>query len=98
VLGHSKNSRITNKSKYHIIQSVITQFNDDKLDTKQKIRNKRDKNTLYDGDVIDINENNPKINGGSTNVGVRYVRLEILSPATQWGVSIWRWQLWGIEL
>lgn len=30
--------------------------------------------------------------------GVRYVRLNIHAPATEWGSSIWRLQLWGYEV
>lgn len=29
--------------------------------------------------------------------GVRYVRLTIHAPATEWGSSIWRLQIWGYE-
>lgn len=29
---------------------------------------------------------------------VRYVRLTIHSPATEWGSSIWRLQIWGYEV
>ena len=29
---------------------------------------------------------------------IRYVRLRIISPATKWGVSVWRFQVWGIPL
>ena len=29
--------------------------------------------------------------------GVRYVRLTIHAPATAWGSSIWRLQIWGYE-
>jgi hypothetical protein len=28
---------------------------------------------------------------------VRYIRLTIRKPATKWGVSIWRFQVWGFE-
>jgi ABC-type methionine transport system ATPase subunit len=99
VLGHSKESKIINKSKHHIVQSLLTQFNDDKIDNKTKrIRNKHEKTDLNEINVIDIKKYNPEINDVSTDVGVRYVRLTILSPATQWGVSIWRFQLWGTEL
>jgi tRNA U34 5-carboxymethylaminomethyl modifying enzyme MnmG/GidA len=98
VLGSSKDSKITNKSKHHIIQSLLTQLSDDKIDNKiKRIRNKREKVNLNGKNVIDIKEHNPEINEVSTDVGVRYVRLLILSPATQWGVSIWRFQLWGTE-
>jgi hypothetical protein len=28
---------------------------------------------------------------------VRFVRLQIFRPSTQWGSSIWRFQIWGYE-
>ena len=31
-------------------------------------------------------------------VQARFLRLTINAPATQWGASLWRWQVWGREV
>ena len=36
--------------------------------------------------------------GISQEGAVRFVRLLIHSPSTRWGTSIWRWQIYGVEV
>eukprot|EP01042_Synura_sphagnicola_P001615 gene1615-1877_t len=39
---------------------------------------------------------NPRDHNGIP--ALRYIKLVIRKPATQWGVSIWRFQVWGYEV
>ena len=52
--------------------------------------------TLNSQNIANRRDDKPKSVFIKSNV--RHVRLTIHSPATEWGSSIWRLQIWGYEV
>ena len=75
---------MTAKTKRHIIYEMHTVDSRDKKEV-EKILSESTKSKSILPENIKIQNS------------VRYVRLLIHSPATEWGSSIWRLQIWGIE-
>lgn len=106
ILGKSNDARTISKSRQHVIHEVHTQYSrnrhvlnkkQDKLKLKHK--RKRQKNALESPSSVQPTDLTGERGVGvqSDRITVRYVRLTIHRPATEWGSSIWRLQLWGVE-
>lgn len=96
MLGKSAYAVRTSKTHHHIIYELNIQY------WNRKEKNKSIKKPL--GNTSNTENLNLNLNFKSGDLGssvlesgVRYVRLIIHAPATEWGSSIWRLQIWGYE-
>ena len=87
------------RTKQHVIQSTHTKYS---REMNRKMKNDNDRIPMVSSESSRQKEvvKGEVRNGMDSDEigGVRYVRLNIHSPATEWGSSIWRLQLWGYEI
>jgi hypothetical protein len=96
VLGKSAYAERTSKTHHHIIYELNIPYWKDKeknKSLKEPLENTSNKKNLN----LNLNLKNGDLGSSVLESGVRYVRLIIHAPATEWGSSIWRLQIWGYE-
>jgi hypothetical protein len=92
VLGKSGYAVRTSKTHHHIIYESNIQY----WNRKEKIKSVK-KPLENISDTKNLNLKSGDLGSSVLESGVRYVRLIIHAPATEWGSSIWRLQIWGYE-
>ena len=101
-LGVGRSAYQVGRSQKHFVVELLTPFSRT-LKNKKSKKNKRNASqnptngTSAGTDAVSP-ESNGKEGAENQNPYVRYVRLIIHRPATDWGSSIWRLQLWGVEM
>ena len=98
------------RHKLHVIQSTHTKYSREKNKNEDEEASRAALGQSLRGDSVaaasvghrETVEGREIAGTGAEGVrkagGVRYVRLSIHKPATEWGSSIWRLQLWGFEV
>jgi hypothetical protein len=89
VLGKSAYATRTSKTHHHIIYELNIQY---------WAKNKSIKESLeHTSNTPNLKFKIGDLGSSVLESGVRYVRLIIHAPATEWGSSLWRLQIWGYE-
>lgn len=88
MLGQSADAVRTSKTHHHIIYELNIDYWKDEENTS---------NTANLNSNLNLKSESLRFRTSALESGVRYVRLVIHAPATEWGSSIWRLQIWGYK-